>query len=296
MKTILLGLSGNEHLTTLLSKHMNVGVGEVTIRQFPDGETYVRILSDVTDTCVILVCTLYKPDEKLLPLYFLSKTARSLGAKRICLVAPYLAYMRQDTIFNPGEGVTSKYFGDLISDFADTIVTVDPHLHRINSLGEVYPIANSIVHATGEISKWITEHVTDPILIGPDSESEQWVRDIADRAHAPFIILQKVRHGDRDVEISVPDLDRYPRHTPVLVDDIISTARTMMTTVKHLKKSGLPLPVAVGVHAVFAGSAYQDLLDAGPKQVVTCNTIPHASNGIDLSQGIAREIQEMIKQ
>lgn len=295
MKTILLSLPGNEELTSLLSRHINAGVGEVVIRQFPDGETYVRIISDVADANVVLVCTLRTPDEKLLPLYFLSKSARSLGARRICLVAPYLAYMRQDTIFNPGEGVTSKYFGDLISDFADAIVTVDPHLHRINSLEEVYPIAHGIVHAAGEISRWIKEHVAKPVLIGPDSESEQWVKDIADRAHAPYVILRKVRYSDRDVEISVPDIGRYVTHTPVLVDDIISTARTMIATIGHLKESGLPPPVVVGVHAVFAGNAYQELLDAGPREVVTCNTIPHKSNGIDLSQTIAREIQEIIR-
>lgn len=295
MKTILLSLPGNEVLTSLLAKHMHAAVGEVVMRQFPDGETYVRVLSDVTDAKVVLVCTLRQPDEKLLPLYFLSQTARSLGVKHICLVAPYLAYMRQDTIFNPGEGVTSKYFGDLISDFADSIVTAEPHLHRISSLGDVYPIQNRIVHATGEISTWITEHVTDPVLIGPDSESEQWVSEVAEHARVPFIILRKVRHGDRDVRISIPDIHRYTNHTPVLVDDIISTARTMIAMIGHLKESGSPAPVVVGVHAVFAGNAYQELMDAGPEEVVTCNTIPHTSNGIDLSQGIAREIQEMIK-
>src|SRR3989344_1346711 len=294
MKTILLSLPGNEVLTSLLSKHMHAAVGEVVMRQFPDGETYVRIRSDVTDANVVLVCTLRRPDEKLLPLYFLSKTARSLGAKRICLVAPYLAYMRQDTIFNPGEGVTSKYFGDLISDFADSIVTVEPHLHRISSLGDVYPIPSRIVRATGEISMWITEHVTDPVFIGPDSESEQWVRDVAERTHAPCIVLQKIRRGDRDVEISIPDIHRYTNHTPVLVDDIISTARTMIATVGHLKKSGSPPPVVVGVHAVFAGNAYQELMDACPKEVVTCNTIPHTSNGIDLSRVIAEQVTEMV--
>jgi ribose-phosphate pyrophosphokinase len=60
-----------------------------------------------------------------------------------------------------------------------------------------------------------------------------------------------VRHGDRDVEVSVPDVDIYKDATPILVDDIISTARTMIETVQHLKKAGMKPPICVGIHAVF---------------------------------------------
>ncbi len=294
MKTILLSLPGNEELTELLAKKMNAEIGEAQLRKFPDGESYTRILSNVKDKCVVLVCTLHQPDEKLLPLYFLSHTAKSLGAMCTCLVAPYLAYMRQDKVFNEGEGITSNYFGKLISGFADSITTIDPHLHRIISLGKVYQIPNKVIHAANEISKWIKENIHNPVLIGPDSESEQWVSEVAKNAGAPFIVLQKIRHGDRDVEVSVPDVAKYKEATPVLVDDIISTARTMIETVEHLKKAGMKPPICIGIHAVFSGNAYQDLIDAGADDVITCNTIPHISNKIDLSDVIAKEVKELM--
>src|SRR5690554_4041202 len=294
MNTILFSLPGNEELTALLAKKMNAEIGNVTFRKFPDGETYTRILSDVKDKRVVLICTLHEPDEKLLPLYFLSHTAKSLGAKCTCLVVPYLAYMRQDKVFNEGEGVTSKFFGKLISGFADSIITVDPHLHRISSLSEVYSIPNKVVRAADDISKWIKENIENPIIIGPDSESEQWVSEVAKNAGAPFTVLQKVRHGDRDVEVSVPDVEKYLDTTPILVDDIISTARTMIETVVHLKKVGMKPPICVGIHAVFSGNAYQDLLDSGVEKIVTCNTIPHSSNGIDLSDIMAKEVKKLM--
>ena len=289
MKNILFALPGNKKLTSKLAQQLQAETGEATIRQFPDGETYVRILSDVKDKCVVLVATLHQPDEKLLPLYFLSQTAKSLGAKCTCLVAPYLAYMRQDKVFNPGEGVTSDYFGKLISGFADSLITVDPHLHRRESLTEIYHIPAEVVHAANAISLWIKENIENPVLVGPDSESEQWVSKVAANAGAPFIVLEKTRHGDRDVEVSIPQLDAYQNHTPVLVDDIISTARTMIETVGHLKKAGMKTPVCIGVHAVFAGNAYEDLEKAGA-EVVTCNTIPHESNRIDLSSILAARV------
>lgn len=283
MKTIILALPGNEILASKLAQQLNAILGKVTIRNFPDGESYIRIHNDVKDKKVVLVCSLHQPDEKLLPLYFLSKVAKDLGAKCTCLVAPYLAYMRQDKIFHQGEGITSRHFATLLSRFADSLITVDPHLHRIHSLGEIYSIPTKVVHAADHISNWIKNNIENPVLVGPDSESEQWVSEVAKNANAPFIVLEKTRFGDRDVEVSVPQVGRFQQYTPVLVDDIISTARTMIETVGHLKDAGLQSPVCIGVHAVFADNAYQDLLDAGASRIVTCNTISHECNAIDLS-------------
>lgn len=283
MKSIVLALPGNEKLAERIAEQLHTNVGKVTIRHFPDKESYIRIHDEVKDKKVIMVCSLYEPDEKLLPLYFLSNIAKDLGAKCTCLVTPYLAYMRQDKIFHQGEGITSRYFARLLSQFADSLITVDPHLHRISSLNEIYTTPSKVVHAADHISNWIKQNIASPVLVGPDSESEQWVSEVAKNAGAPFMVLEKVRHGDRDVEVSVPEVKAYLHHTPVLVDDIISTARTMIETVEHLKKAGMQAPVCIGVHAVFADHAYQDLLDAGVNRVVTCNTIPHESNAIDLS-------------
>lgn len=295
MKQIVFALSGNEDMAKGLAGILEAEYGQSTMRKFPDGESYTRILSDVKDKCVVIVCTLHQPDTKLLPLYFLSQTAKALGAKCTCLVAPYLAYMRQDKQFNPGEGVTSEYFGKLISGFADTLITVDPHLHRRSSLSEIYSIPNIIIHAADYISSWIKNNIHNPVLIGPDSESEQWVSEVAKNANAPFIILQKIRHGDNNVEVSVPEIEKYKSYTPVLVDDIISTARTMIETVGHLNKAAMKPPVCIGVHGIFAGNAYDELIKSGVEKIVTCNTIPHKSNEIDLTDAIALSIKKMMK-
>jgi len=294
MKIILFALEGNEKLTQKLASHLDAEIGESNFRKFPDGESYTQILSDVKGKCVVIVATLHEPDSKLLPLYFLSNTAKSLGAMCTCLVAPYLAYMRQDKVFHEGEGITAKYFGKLISGFADSVTTIDPHLHRISSLGEVYHIPNTVIHAADDVAKWIKENIPNPVLIGPDSESEQWVSKVAKTAEAPFTVLQKIRHGDRDVEVSVPNIEKYKDATPVLVDDIISTARTMIETVQHLKNAGMKSPICIGIHAVFSGNAYEDLLESGVERIVSCNTIPHTTNEIDLSKTIASEVKKLM--
>lgn len=293
MRPIFFALPGNENITTHLGRELECEVGQMVLRRFPDGETYVRLQNDVSGKSVILVCTLNSPDEKFLPLYFLCQTSRDLGAANIGLVAPYLAYMRQDKRFQEGEGVSSIYFAKLVSKSVDWLVTVEPHLHRLDSLEEIYDIPALAMHSAPNISAWIRRNITEPLLIGPDSESEAWVKAVAIEIGAPFIVLKKIRRGDREVEIVLPDISRYKNKTPLLLDDIISTARTMIETIAHLKKSGMKPPVCVGVHGVFAGSAYRELQRAGAAKIVTCNTIPHESNAIDLTGLLVEGIKKV---
>ncbi|MDF2439012.1 MAG: ribose-phosphate pyrophosphokinae [Bacteroidota bacterium] len=284
MKPIVLSLPGNELLAQKIIVAIQADKAEYELRSFPDGETYLRVLSDVAERDIILVCTLYQPDSKLLPLLFLCRLLKDLKVKSICLVSPYLAYMRQDKQFKSGEAVTSGYFASVLSGICDRLITIDPHLHRRVSMKEIYSIPCDVLHAASIISKWIKANIPDALVIGPDSESEQWVSEVAKNAEVPFVILEKVRHGDKEVKVSVPQVDGYKAHTPVLVDDIISTARTMIETVSHLKNAGMRAPVCIGVHAVFAGNAYADLRNAGVAKIVTCNSITHETNEIDISE------------
>jgi len=284
METILLALPENEKIAQRLSDTTGTYLGKSEIRHFPDGETYIRIDSDVKDKKVVLVCTLDRPDKKLLPIYYLSKTARDMGCKSICLVAPYLAYMRQDKIFKSGEAVTSEYFAQLLSSFIDYLITIDPHLHRRSSLAVIYSIPTQVSHASFCISRWIKKNIENPVLVGPDQESKQWVSKVAADAEAPFIVLKKLRLGDQKVEISKPDIEKYSDHNPVLIDDIISTGKTMIETIKQLKKTGMQPPLCIGIHAIFADYTYENLLSAGAKRVITSNTIDHISNAIDVTE------------
>ncbi len=294
MRPVLLPLPGNEALAQALAQRLDAEIGRFTVRRFPDGETYLRIESELAGRTLIVAATLDRPDDKLMPLLFAVATVKELGAVSVGLVAPYLAYMRQDQRFLPGEAVTSLYFAQLLSASVDWLVTVDPHLHRRSSLDEIYSIPSHVVHAATLVSAWIRQFVVAPLLVGPDSESEQWVAAVASASGAPYVVLQKIRRGDHEVEVSVPDVGRWHAHTPVLVDDIISTARTMIETVGHLRRAGLPPPICIGVHAIFAGDAYEALLAAGAARVVTCNTIAHASNAIDLSDLLAAGVRTML--
>jgi ribose-phosphate pyrophosphokinase len=293
---LIVALPGNEGLAQPLACAVAGELAPMDIRQFPDGETYLRYQSaSLADRPVVILCTLDHPDEKVLPLIFAASTARDLGAGSVGVVCPYLGYMRQDQRFEPGEAITSVHFARLLSGTFDWLITVDPHLHRRNSLSEIYSMPAVALQAAPLIANWIREQVERPLLLGPDSESEQWVANVARSAGAPYVILNKIRHGDLTVEVSIPEIERWHAHTPVLVDDIVSTARTMIETLRHLARIRSKPAVCIAVHGIFAGRAYQELREAGASRVVTANTVPHETNSLDVTNLLAGAIRDTIR-
>ncbi len=284
MKPLLLSLYTPSSFLDGFKDSSQFDLGNLTVREFPDQESYIKYDSDVKKRNLVFIVALDKPNTKFLPLIFALKTARELGASNIGLVVPYLPYMRQDKQFLSGEAVTSKYFSKMLADSIDWLITIDPHLHRYHSLNEIYQIPTTVLHANDLIANWIQHHVSSPLIIGPDSESEQWVATIAKTINTPYKILEKTRKSDNIVQIKFPNLNDYQDFTPVLVDDIISTGTTMIEVIKHLKNIKMKAaPICIGVHAIFAHHAYENILAAGAKSVITCNTIEHVSNAIDMS-------------
>uniref|UniRef100_Q11BI1 Ribose-phosphate pyrophosphokinase n=2 Tax=Phyllobacteriaceae TaxID=69277 RepID=Q11BI1_CHESB len=286
---LILPLPGNETFARRLADDGGWELGALATRRFPDGETYVRILSDVKDKAVDLVSTLARPDDGFLRLIFVADAARSLGAREVNLIAPYLSYMRQDRRFQPGEAITSRSFARLVSSSFDRLVTVDPHLHRYPALSALYTIPTITLHAAPLLADWIASAVEKPLIVGPDEESEQWVSAIAARIGAPHAVLRKVRHGDRNVEIALPDLTGWRGRQPVLADDIASSGHTLIEAARQLPLQGFARPVVAVVHAIFAEDSFQRLAPLCDR-IVSSDSVPHESNAVSLAGVIAGAI------
>ncbi|GIK49813.1 MAG: phosphoribosylpyrophosphate synthetase [Alphaproteobacteria bacterium] len=280
---VYLPMPGNEPMAQSLAARAGGELGSIETRRFPDGEAYVRLLSEVKGRDVEIVCTLARPDDQFLSLIFAAETARELGAARVRLVAPYLAYMRQDKRFKDGEAISSVHFARLISASFDSLVTIDPHLHRRRDLSEIFAIPTRVEHAAPLLADWIRAHVENPLVLGPDIESEQWVAAVAERAGgAPYAVSSKTRLGDRQVKVEVPDLSPWRDRRPVLIDDIVSSGRTMIETARELAARGMAKPLCLAVHALFADESYAEL-KALADEIVSTDTIPHPSNGVSVA-------------
>ncbi|SFC26088.1 ribose-phosphate pyrophosphokinase [Polaromonas sp. OV174] len=288
---LIIALPGATQLASSLARLLRCDWSALWQHRFPDGETLVRIDAPVKGRCIVLAGSLHHPDDKTLPLLFAADAARDLGAAQVGLVAPYLAYMRQDHRFNAGEAITSRSYARLLSASLDFLVTVDPHLHRWHSLGAIYPIRTQAVAAAPLIARWLRSHVDLPLVIGPDQESQQWVAEVARLADVPWTVMSKTRVADRDVRVVLTGDGLWPGRTPVLLDDIISTGQTLVAATSTLKQAGMVAPLCIGVHALFDNGALQRLQDAGVARVVTCDTIPHASNTIRLAPLLARAVR-----
>lgn len=293
MTRVLLPFPQQRGIAEAMAPPLDARVGHVDWRRFPDGESLVAIDDALSGADVAIVASLHHPDELSIALRFAAATAREFGARSVGLVAPYLAYMRQDKRFHSGEAISAPLYARFLEESYNWLVTVDPHLHRNKELSALYRIPTARVAAAPVVAQWIRDNVPDAVLIGPDSESEQWVADIAQRVGLPWQVLRKERRGDRDVQISLPDVESARGRTPVIVDDIVSSGRTVIETLGHLRRLGLPSAVCVAIHALFAEDAYDQLLKAGAARVVTTDSIPHASNAMSIAGLLAEACNDL---
>lgn len=269
-----------------LAAELNISCSPVQAHYFPDGEVRIRLPEKLPDK-VLFYRSLDNPNDKLIELLFATETARSLGAKHITLVAPYLCYMRQDIAFTPGDAISQRIIGSFLSRLYDQVVTVDPHLHRIHSLDDVMSKSKNIVLSASElIGEYVSEHLTNAILIGPDEESEQWVAVAAKRAALEYHVATKQRFGDRKVELKFPEMNIRGK-TVVLMDDVISTGHTLSIAASSLKQKGAAYIYCIATHVLLSETDLDILLSNSVDAVVSTSSTNHSTNRISLSKLLA---------
>ncbi len=287
--TLILGFPEYADQTERLAQAANLPFTVLDIHHFPDGESKVTLPGMLPER-IILVRSLDHPNDKLIELILAAAGARKLGAEKVCLVAPYLCYMRQDKAFHAGEVVSQPIIGACIAAHFNGLLTVDAHLHRVHSLSDAVPVQPAInLTATDPMAHFLKDKVDDPFLIGPDGESEQWVAAIAAHHGFDYAVAKKERLGDREVKISMPDCG-YTNRNLVLVDDVASTGRTLAEAARLLQIHN-PASISVLVtHALFVGNALEELRESGVANIWSCDAIPHTTNAVPLASLLAGEL------
>ena len=293
-KIVVFPMRNSEKLGKEIAEHGKFKTGKMSTTFFPDGELHLQFLNDVKGKEVVLVQSLSpEPNESLLELVFAGKTAKDLGARKVIGVIPYLAYMRQDKRFMEGECVSNRILSWMLSHSMDKIITVDPHLHRIKSMAELFHIEHKKISANSAIGDYIEKNFSDKntIIAGPDIESSQWASRIAQSIHYKSVIFLKERFSSRHVKINVTEELDWKGKDVVIVDDIISSGHTMIEAVKEILKRKPRSVHCICVHGIFAEGAFEKLKKAGAKTIISTNSVSHKSNGINLAETIAKEIQ-----
>lgn len=275
-----------------LSSELGWPAAGIVRHRFPDGEMRLRLPAALPHT-VVLLRSLVTPSEKLVEILLAAQTARDLGATELILVAPYLAYMRQDIAFEPGEAVSQRIVGGFLAGLFDGVITVDPHLHRVATLAEAVPVEHPIaLSAAGLLADLIAARHERPLLIGPDAESAQWVETAAEAHGFDHAVCAKVRRGDHDVDIELPDIDVRDRAV-VLVDDMVSTGNTVAVAARKLLAAGACSVDLAVTHALFAEGAVDRLREAGIGEVWSTDCIEHPSNAIGVAPLLADALRRL---
>lgn len=274
----------------LLAEALQADYQAIDRHIFPDGESLVKVPA-VLPAHVVLVRSLNQPNSKLIELLFAASALRKHGAKRITLVAPYLCYMRQDTENQPGEAVSQQVIGQLLAQNFDDVITVDPHLHRISKLSQAIPIKNALAISAGDtIGQFLKNKLKQGILIGPDSESEQWVKEIATTIGFSYAVAIKTRTGDKQVSVQLPQ-QNYQDQNAIIIDDITSTGRTIARAAEKLLQAGARQVDAVVTHPLFCSDAEQAIRQSGVSNIWSADSITHPTNAIPLAELLARHVK-----
>ncbi len=259
---------------------------------FPDGEAMVTVKPS-TGT-VALYRSLDRPDGKLMPLVLAADALRRAGTRRVVLVAPYMAYLRQDKVFKPGQALSRDVFGRLLGERFDAVVTVEPHLHRTRDLSSVFsgvPVVS--LSAAGPLAEALLPMEENALVIGPDAEAEAWTTELAHKVGARHLSISKVRHGDRRVELTWPEASQVTGRAVILADDICSSGATLEAVLRHLARMN-PASIDVAVaHALFDTATETRLRKAGARRLISTDSCLHPTNTAPLADLMAQALKEL---
>ena len=260
--------------------------------RFPDGEIKLRLPEPLPER-IVLFRSLAQPNEKLIELMLAVSGARGQGVRHITLVAPYLAYMRQDMAFTPGEVISQLSVGKFLAGLFDALITVDPHLHRVSTLQHAVPVKQAITLSGAPLlADLIAEKRPGAILVGPDEESAQWIAQAAKRHGSEQAVCRKVRLGDRQVTIALPE-QSFQDRAVVLLDDVASSGHTLAQAGRLLLAAGAKSVDVAVTHALFAGDATQIIQEAGIQQIWSTDCIAHPSNTISMAPALASALGQL---
>jgi ribose-phosphate pyrophosphokinase len=288
---VVLGFPDYREEAHRLADKAGVDCADVEVHRFPDGESRVR-LPETLPSRVVFYTSLDDANRRLIELELAAATALQLGARTLTLVAPYLCYMRQDVAFHPGEAVSQRIVGALLARHFDTLITVDPHLHRTPRLADAVPVRRAIaLSAAPVIAAWLKSKAGNPLLMGPDEESDQWVGAIAASCGFDYAVAHKTRFGDSDVRVALPER-AYDGRDVILVDDVASTGHTLAEAARQIRERGAAAISVVVTHALFVGDAIARLRNAGVTDICSTDSVAHASNRLRLDSLLAQALTE----
>jgi ribose-phosphate pyrophosphokinase len=199
--------------------------------------------------------------------------------------------MRQDIAFHDGEAVSQRVVGKLLADHFDGLLTLDPHLHRTRSLAAIMPGMDAAGISAAPLLAAALDGSDDPLLVGPDGEARQWVERIARPLDLEFVVGRKLRTGDREVSLAIPDAERAYRRRAILVDDLISSGATLKVAARLLLDAGALRVEALATHCLAGDTDLAELRRAGISRILATDSVAGPAGKLSIADLLAEEIR-----
>jgi len=286
MKNLVIG----DELAKKLAQQLNLDFISVEGRVFPDGEVQPRLEKEEKANKAILIFQKKQKEDinaYLIKYFLLLRKIKDLTQETICIM-PYFSYARQDSIFREGEPLSALYISELIEKNADIFITCNMHEHR-KKIGDLFKIPAYNVFLFQDLAEKFEDlSPSNTIVIGPDKESKAFVDDFCKKFPAEKIILEKTRDVETGkISFLFDKSYDFTDKDVIIVDDIVSTGRTILQTAEIAKGLKAKTISFAFVHSIFGDKAVEELSKINPKKIVFTNTLENSQSSVDITKELA---------
>ena len=277
--------TSSKQLGQKIADRLGIELGDVVLKQFSDGEVYVRFDESIRGADIFLVQSTSTPvNESLMELLIMINAAKLASAHRITAVMPWYGYSRQDKKSGPREPITARLVAQLLEAAGvDRVLTMDLHAGQIQGFFQI-PVDH--MTATPILADHFTERQFSGdfpeglVVVSPDAGRAKLANHFAEKLGARLAVLAKQRpdHNEAEITFLIGDVDGK---AALLIDDMIDTAGTLCAGAAVVKKAGATKVLAAATHGIFSGAAYERLADSVIEEIVVTDTIDVADGGAD---------------
>jgi len=265
--------TSNPELSEDVARELGIELGNVKIRQFANGEIYVRFLESVRGADVFLSQSVCRPvNDTLMELLIMVDAAKRASAESITAVIPHFGYARQDKKSAAREPITAKLVADLLSVAGiDRVITMDLHQGQIQ--GFFNQPVNHLTALPILADYFESLNLSNCCVVSPDVGRAKACKKLADMLGASLAIMHKGRPEHNVAEITHVIGDVRGK-TCIVADDMIDTAGSITEGAKALIQQGAEGVYVTATHGIFSPPAYERIEAAPINELVVTNTVP----------------------
>lgn len=274
----LYSINTNPDLTKALARLAHLKLGRLEIKNFSDGELYVRPRDSVRGQIAWVIGSTMPPTDNLVKLLILLNALKTAKAKKINVIIPYFGYARQDWLDQPNAPLSAKLMADLLAaSGANKIFTFNLHSRKNEKFFTV-----PLVHLSAYpvlVEHFKKSHIKNLLIFSPDPggihRAKQFAKIYGHRNLAgPIGYCQKFRPKPNVAVVTLPKKFNVRGKNIILVDDMIDTAGTLVGAGEALHRAGAKNIYAYAAHGVLSGPAIERIKKSPIKQVIVTDTFP----------------------